>query len=223
MKQPFAPNARKKTKRSTRPKTRPARGKNPAQAKKGRRVKNEWPHAAGSFQVIDATDILVHPHIPEKARRHAESQYQAFSHLPAQRWIVGRVNFPDRLVQYGHAEAVGYRSNKFDGVWRDYIHAHGALHPEIWVAGKGKGSRKWPKREQPKVFSFLGFLLDLQYYRDLFDPVGFYKFNFPRRGAFLCGDGVSHRLYVIPENANDGSVFIIESPDLRIYPEGIVN
>lgn len=154
----------------------------------------------------------------------AERQFRQFMHRGVQEYFLHEFCWPAEQELLGHATAIGYRSNKSlygDRKWRDYIHRH---HPLLWPEVKVARQRDatlWGQAPPPKALTILGFALDLQL--EQFGQAKPHFLNWKRRcPALLCSDG-SHRLLIVPQNKRAGSVVIVESPYLRVYPAGITN
>jgi len=151
--------------------------------------------------------------------REAEKLTRKFSHRKIAGYIDIAVNWPVSPRIFAKADALGYRSNKFDGKWRDYIHFHDKPLPNIWIESGDNTHKNKKIWGQPVSLAVLGFALDLQYTKNKKKYHLDWKQN--KDLPLLCGCPSSQRLFIIPQDG--GFPVMLESPVMEIRSEGIVH
>lgn len=158
--------------------------------------------------------------------RAAEAMVQRFMHRDASRYYDLPLTWPDAMGTVGKATRIGYRSDKFDGTWRDYTHKHESPLPDIYApydeAMAAMGRYPIEPGPQPRALSILGYVLEIEYP----DPskrsgVGHHDFKGEAYLPFMCGCPRTHTLYVVPQCG--GWLLALRSRIMRIQREGIVN
>jgi hypothetical protein len=138
---------------------------------------------------------------------------------------VASINWPKPQGIVGKATKIGYWSNKFDGKWREYIHAHKKPYPTVvrqFCKEDGdKPNRNFWKMPRPPVWSFLGFALDLQIDRGR----GFEFFDWKSKGKknlpYLGWD--ENRKMLIVQPLNNDPPILLHSRILKVTQAGIEN
>lgn len=133
------------------------------------------------------------------------------------------ITWPTKAGNWAKATRIGYRSNKFDGIWRDYTHKHDLSLPNIVVQW---GPHMWKRGQvpiylpRPQSFAILGFVLDLEYKNRRGEP-DHWDWKEEPFLPFLCGDPATHDLVIVPQCG--GYPMVLQGRDLTIEPEGITH
>lgn len=142
---------------------------------------------------------------------------------PEEYWSVP-LHWPMPQSIAGKAVAIGYTSDKFDepGDWKDYHHDHEKPFPTVVTEQTPefkKNKTPWYP-DDPPVWTYLGFALDLQFDRgrgpETFDWTQLDADELP----FLCW--VEHRkMLIIQDQKSEFPAILLSSPILTVTAHGI--
>lgn len=180
--------------------------------------------------------------IPKKNHYESASHlYESFSHFEVDDVFSHTYVWPEPQSLFGRGFRLGYYSDKFDGVWRAYTHAHGeekyhgtedTTYPAI-IVQRDRSLPSWNRFFAPPPsgeLAILGFALDLQYFIDspLDEPEQLdwkdpkFKRNLNTDGLpWLLGDENRNLLVIAPRDGD--TALLLWSPIMRISPRGIIN
>lgn len=173
--------------------------------------------------------------------RSAEDLYEAFTRFEVDHCFSHSYRWPEPQGLFGRALRLGYYSDKFDGEWREYTHAHGEEHlfgteettyPAI-LSQKQPGTKPWGRFFAPPLsgkLAVLGFALDVQVFdtspHESPQHINWKDAAYIQRGStrklpWLLGDASRNLLVIAPKDG--GMALLLWSPILRITPRGIIN
>lgn len=179
------------------------------------------------FRGEDVNDALDVPGLDK-----AVALYEEFNWFAPSELLDIQMQWPARQGIYGHALITSYLSDKFDGQWREYKHAHGykegAVGPyPVMLREKMPFDELWRRNFKPnkgKAYAVFGFALDIQAMRPDMQSWedGFvdFKWRGMDRLPILAGDVDRNLLLIVDQET--GEATLLWSPIMKVTYRGIL-